>query len=172
MSKLDDRRSIKDKIKNYSLINTSTWFLGISLVISCFVPLLLFIFFIETIEQTNGEFLFTIISTAISGILIPIYKILSFHQNVEASLGKKLNTSVRYLKEKYITYTESILLLLTSSSIIMNFTYHFTVYMMSDDDRSLIMLFIFLVIIVVIATIFVIFSICEIKKKKADKKVK
>lgn len=169
-----------DWIKNRKLNNTSAFFVGIAFVISIFLPYILVILSTFNILQSYDDIILTIIPTILSGILIPIYKMISFRQNVDDSLAEKQKTSVDYLKEKFINDTESYLLIYTSFPLIIYITYYIAGYMMSDKDRSSKLIIILSVVFLIFVTIKVIRFIKRFirkmkerkRKKKADKKVK
>ncbi|RIN92412.1 hypothetical protein [Mammaliicoccus sciuri] len=157
-----------DWIKNRKLNNTSTCFFCIAFVISIGIPYIIVILRTFNILQPYDDIILTIIPTILSGILIPIYKFISFRQNVDDSLAEKQKTSVDYLKEKFINDTESFLLLFTSFPLIIYITYYIAGYMMSDKDRSsrlIIFLSVVILIFLIVVTIKVIKFIIKFIKK-------
>lgn len=144
-----------ETLKKHSLKSTSTLFFGISLFISTVIPFLIFVFYILTKKDYDGDLLIAVIPAIINGLMIPIYKILSFHQNTEELLDKNLEVGVKYLNEKIIIYTESFLLAITTVPFYIYYTYKICIYFIFKDFSESTYLFIFLGSCIIAIIIFI-----------------
>lgn len=142
-------------LKKHSLNSTSTLFFSVSLIISTFIPFLILLCYISIQKDYDGSLLVAVIPAIINGLIIPIYKILSFYQNTDKSLAEKLKVSVKDLNEKYKTYTESLLLALTTVPFYLYYTYKICIYFLFKDFSESTYLFIFLASCIIAILIFI-----------------
>lgn len=111
---------LKRKIKNGRLNVTSANFVGFSLFISLMVPFFLLMKTFFTSDTDIEKTLTTIIvPTIINMLIIPLFKLISFHQEIEDKLINETKGNKEYLKNKQIIYTECFLMFASSMPITM-----------------------------------------------------
>ncbi|WHI82631.1 hypothetical protein PYH56_12330 (plasmid) [Staphylococcus epidermidis] len=145
--------TITNKMKNTKLNVTSTIYIGIAMIIGELIPFLLFS--VKKVDYMSNIFT-TVIPTVFNVVLLSTYKIVSFYQEVDNKLVTS-SKDKKYLKSKYIAYTEAILTLLSSVPTILWYIflgfsllakYNITIAILSLLLSSLILLILFFITII------------------------
>lgn len=159
---------------------TSANFVFCSLILTMLIPFIIFIFFNDYAEKTNGSLITVILPTAVNMLIIPAFKIISLYQNVDKALVDEKKESIERLNEKQIVYTEAVLMTASSVPVLLwyvNIGYKYlpkTYIFIYCFSMLILFIFFLYMIILFIKKIRVIFKkIREIfKKRKEDNKAK
>lgn len=156
---------------------TSANFVLCSFILTMFLPLIIFIFFNDYVEKTQGSLITVILPTAVNMLIIPAFKIISLYQNVDKALVDEKKESIERLNEKQIVYTEAVLMMASSVPVLLWYvsigynyfpkTYILIYYIIYCFSMLILVIFFLYVIILLIKKIRVIF-----KKRKEDNKAK
>lgn len=156
---------------------TSANFVLCSFILAMFLPLIIFIFFNDYVEKTEGSLITVILPTAVNMLIIPAFKIISLYQNVDKALVDEKKESIERLNEKQIVYTEAVLMMASSVPVLLWYvsigynyfpkTYILIYYIIYYFFILILGTFFLYVIILLIKKISVIF-----KKRKEDNKAK
>ena len=152
---------------------TSANFVFCSFILTMLIPFIIFIFFNDYVEKTNGSLITVILPTAVNMLIIPAFKIISLYQNVDKALVDEKKESIERLNEKQIVYTEAVLMTASSVPVLLwyvNIGYKYL-------PKTYIFIYCFFMLILVIFFLYVIFLLIKkirviFKKRKEDNKAK
>lgn len=171
--KYNHMQSMRVAILKGRLNVTSANFVFCSFILTMLIPFIIFIFFNDYVEKTNGSLITVILPTAVNMFFIPAFKIISLYQNVDKALVDEKKESIERLNEKQIVYTEAVLMVASSVPVLLwyvNIGYNYF-------PKTYILIYLFSMLILGIFSGYIIFLLIKkireiLKKRKKDNKAK